>query len=449
MREATASLSPALSRDARGRLSGLAGLAAFLAAGAGLALTGEASALAAFVVGSLAGLAAGLCVWTLAPRALAASPAEPLLAPASAPPRAASRSPGPAATPGQPALIDGFPLPLILTGAGEVVASSSQSARALFPGLSAGRPVSLAIRDPDYLAALDAILRDGVPRFVILGEGSPNALRALLRRLQGGPEPCVVTAIEDLAEQRAVERMRVDFIANASHELRTPLASLLGFIETLQGPARQDEAARERFLAIMREQAGRMARLIDDLLSLSRAELRAHQQPTSLIDLRHIVGEIVDSLGLSARERGVELRACTPEGPMTIRGDRDDLLRLVENLVENAVRYGREGKLVEIGLSRNLAGEIALSVTDHGPGIAAEHIPRLTERFWRADASHSRENGGTGLGLAIVKHLVLRHRARLDIESAPGKGSTFTVAFAALEGSERSSLGEAPVTQPS
>jgi two-component system phosphate regulon sensor histidine kinase PhoR len=448
MREATASLPPASSAAARRRLSCLAGLAAFPAAALGLALTGEPSAPAVLVVGSLAGLAAGLCVWAASRRALAAAlpsaPSRP-----SAPAVGAPQSAASAATPEALALIDGFPLPLIVTGTGEIVASSSQTARALFPGLSTGRPVSLAIRDPDFLAALDAILQDGVPRAVVLGDESANAQRALLRRLTDGPEACVVTAFEDLAEQRAVERMRVDFIANASHELRTPLASLLGFIETLQGPARNDVAARERFLVIMREQAGRMARLIDDLLSLSRAELRAHQQPAARVDLRAIVGEIVDSLGLSARERGVELRASAPEGPMTIRGDRDDLLRLVENLVENAVRYGREGKIVEIGLSRNLAGEIALSVTDRGPGIEAEHIPRLTERFWRADPSHSRENGGTGLGLAIVKHLVLRHRARLDIESAPGKGSTFRVAFAAVEGSESAPQGAAAVTQPS
>jgi two-component system phosphate regulon sensor histidine kinase PhoR len=223
--------------------------------------------------------------------------------------------------------------------------------------------------------------------------------------------------------------MRVDVIANASHELRTPLASLLGFVETLQGPARDDAKARERFLPIMREQAGRMARLIDDLLSLSRAELRAHQQPTALIDMGAIIREILDSLGLSARERGVALAMQLPDEPMMIRGDRDDLLRLVENLVENGIRYGRDGKAVTISLVRGPGGEVILSVRDHGPGIAAEHIPRLTERFYRADVSHSREIGGTGLGLAIVKHLVMRHRARLEIESRLGEGADFKVLF--------------------
>ncbi len=332
-------------------------------------------------------------------------------------------------------IIGSFPIPLIITEANEVVSNASRTAIAMFPGLVPGRPVSLAIRDPDFLEAVTRTGRDGIGRMVTLTELAPvnRAMRVHVNAvMEAGPDrPVVVCVFEDLTEQHATERMRVDFIANASHELRTPLASLLGFIETLQGPARDDPAARTRFLGIMREQAGRMARLIDDLLSLSRAELRAHQQPTALIDLRSIVREIMDSLSLSAKERGVALRPDLPGNAALIRGDRDDLLRLVENLVENGIRYGREGLSVDISVRLVADDEIALIVKDHGPGIAAEHIPRLTERFYRADISHSRENGGTGLGLAIVKHLVARHKGRLEIESPPGEGATFRVTFPA------------------
>ncbi len=331
--------------------------------------------------------------------------------------------------------IDSFALPLIITGADGGIIAASGPARKLFAGLAKGRPVSLAIRDPDFLEALQQETTAG--RTITLTWSTP-ANRAMRVHITSVTDPDVqrqisISVFEDLTEQLATERLRVDFIANASHELRTPLASLLGFVETLQGPARDDPKARERFLAIMREQANRMARLIDDLLSLSRAELRAHQQPTALVDLTSIVREIIDSLSLSARERGVVLQSELPEHPLMIRGDRDDLLRLVENLVENAVRYGRDGKLVCISLKPMAAGMVGLGVRDHGPGIAPEHLPRLTERFYRADVSHSREMGGTGLGLAIVKHLVARHGARLEIDSAPGNGATFTVQFPAAD----------------
>lgn len=332
-----------------------------------------------------------------------------------------------------PALIDAFALPLIVTNANAMVIGSSASARQMFPAIANGRPVSLAIRDPDFLEAVRLTISDRTARVIMLTESAP--LNQVLRVRVNPVTPAsdrrglVMAVFEDLTEQRATERMRVDFIANASHELRTPLASLLGFIETLQGPARDDARARDRFLPIMREQAGRMSRLIDDLLSLSRAELRAHQQPTSPIDLSSIVREIIDSLSLSAKERGVVLNVRLPPSPVIIKGDRDDLLRLVENLVENGIRYGRDGGEVQISVAAVEAGPVTLSVRDHGPGIAPEHIPRLTERFYRADLSHSREVGGTGLGLAIVKHLVARHRARLEIESVLGDGATFRVVF--------------------
>jgi two-component system phosphate regulon sensor histidine kinase PhoR len=228
--------------------------------------------------------------------------------------------------------------------------------------------------------------------------------------------------------------MRADFVANASHELRTPLASLSGFIETLQGPARNDGTSRDRFLSIMKEQATRMARLIDDLLSLSRIEQKAHIHPDSFIDLVMIVSEVSDSLLPLARERDVEIRitdrARVLEQVLEVHGDRDELIRVFENLIENALKYGASGKLVDITLSWEPASDprdAVVSVRDYGPGIPPEHLPRLTERFYRVDIGESRAQGGTGLGLALVKHILNRHRGRLNIDSTPGAGANFTV----------------------
>jgi two-component system phosphate regulon sensor histidine kinase PhoR len=225
--------------------------------------------------------------------------------------------------------------------------------------------------------------------------------------------------------------MRADFVANASHELRTPLAALSGFIETLQGPARDDAGARERFLAIMGAQARRMARLIDDLLSLSRIELNAHRRPDTPIDLVPIVRLVADGLETLARDRGVAVHVEAATSPLMVLGDRDELLRVFENLVENALKYGAAGKRVDIALSLGQTAEgepeARVAVRDYGPGIAPEHLPRLTERFYRVDVTESRAQGGTGLGLALVKHILNRHRGRLSIDSTPGQGATFTI----------------------
>jgi two-component system, OmpR family, phosphate regulon sensor histidine kinase PhoR len=262
------------------------------------------------------------------------------------------------------------------------------------------------------------------------GDGDPR---------DGGPAG-VLLVFRDLTSARRLEHMRVDFIANASHELRTPLASLLGFIETLQGPARNDSAARTRFLEIMREQAQRMKRLIDDLLSLSRIELSAHVVPQTELDLRPTVEHMIDALRALARERGVDIRFDAEEGAFPVRGDRDELLRVVENLIENALKYGESGGRVEVSLRRIPAEaesgrpQTEIAVRDYGPGIAPEHLPRLTERFYRVDIAESRAKGGTGLGLAIVKHIVARHRGRLLIESEPGEGATFRVLLPAVDG---------------
>jgi len=245
----------------------------------------------------------------------------------------------------------------------------------------------------------------------------------------GDPDMLLLT-FNDRTPLRRVEEMRADFVANASHELRTPLAALLGFIETLQGPARDDPVARERFLEIMRTQATRMARLIDDLLSLSRIELNAHLRPSTPVELAPIIRQVVDGLQTLARDRNVEIKVAAPSESLVVLGDRDELIRALENLVENALKYGEAGKRVDIAITRvPVAGgeEARISVRDYGPGIAPEHLPRLTERFYRVNVADSRAQGGTGLGLALVKHVLNRHGGRIAIESTPGSGATFTV----------------------
>jgi len=243
--------------------------------------------------------------------------------------------------------------------------------------------------------------------------------------------------LRDRTREATVERMRADFVANASHELRTPLSSLIGFIETLRGPAEGDVAAQRRFLAIMHEQAERMRRLLDDLLSLSQIEMAEHAPPTRSIDAAAVVRRVTDELEprLAARAQSLELGIAS-DLP-AIPGDEDQLAQVVMNLLDNAVKYGREVGVVRIGVRRVAPATgtargaprpgIAITVEDDGAGIAPEHLPRLTERFYRVDAGRSRAIGGTGLGLAIVKHIVNRHRGRLEIESTPGQGSRFTV----------------------
>ena len=323
-------------------------------------------------------------------------------------------------------MIEALGAPVVLLDEQGIAQALSPSMRALVPGLEIGKFLALVLRDPDLNDAIEQVAHEGGRNTVELVERVPfeRAFRIHIAALGSGRRRATLLTFQDLSEQRVIERMRVDFVANASHELRTPLASLLGFVETLQGPARNDERARERFLGIMREQGLRMARLVDDLLSLSRIEQRAHVAPDTPVDLAGIAREIVDSLALMAREREVTLTLNTPREALLVPGDRDELLRLMENLVENAIKYGKQGGEVRINVEAGV-DEASFSVRDDGPGIAPEHLPRLTERFYRVDTAASREAGGTGLGLAIVKHIVLRHRGRLTIESKAGEGATF------------------------
>lgn len=334
-------------------------------------------------------------------------------------------------------VVDALPDPaIVLDRDGRVVALNSQ-ARSIAAALRRGDPASLALRAPEVVDALRRAAATGEAQRVEFSERVPSDRwsEAFVMPMTA-PDAAenhalrLMLIFHDLTPIRRVEEMRADFVANASHELRTPLAALTGFIDTLQGSAREDPAARERFLGIMQAQAWRMARLIDDLLSLSRIELRAHQRPDTSVDLVPIVRQVIDGLQTLARDRGVAIEITVSAEPLIVLGDRDELIRLFENLIENGLKYGASGKRVDIALGRGATpdgkGEARVSVRDYGPGIAVEHLPRLTERFYRVDVGESRALGGTGLGLALVKHILNRHQGRLTIDSKPGEGATFT-----------------------
>jgi len=336
------------------------------------------------------------------------------------------------------AVVSDLPDPTIILTPESMVVAFNESAQEITPGILRGEPISFALRVPNVLEAIRAVAASREMRRVEFFQRVPTdrwweaTIAPLV--LPGGASPdrhLILLALRDLTPLRRVEEMRADFVANASHELRTPLASLSGFIETLQGPARNDPSSRDRFLAIMKEQATRMARLIDDLLSLSRIEQKVHIHPDTTTDLVMIVHEVADGLSPLAQERDVEIKITDRAHALDVLGDRDELIRVFENLIENALKYGASGKRVDISLAREpatgQARDAIVSVKDYGPGIAPEHLPRLTERFYRVDIGESRAQGGTGLGLALVKHILNRHRGRLMIESTPGSGANFSV----------------------
>jgi two-component system phosphate regulon sensor histidine kinase PhoR len=232
--------------------------------------------------------------------------------------------------------------------------------------------------------------------------------------------------MHDVTALRRAEQMRADFVANVSHELRTPLTSLVGFIETLRGPAKDDTAAQARFLDLMETQSTRMTRIVNDLLSLSRIEMNEHTPPSDAVDLKQTIATVADLLAPQSRARNVGVELALDALILPVMGQADELAQLFQNLIENAIKYGRDGSNVRV--EATIQDDTArISVIDQGEGIAREHISRLTERFYRVDTARSRELGGTGLGLAIVKHIANRHRGELTIQSEPGVGSTFTV----------------------
>ncbi len=348
--------------------------------------------------------------------------------------------PDPVEAPAVSAVIAGMSEPAVLLDrAGRVIHLNAAAAQ-LAPALRRQELAQFALRAPAIVAALREAAASSTARRVPFVDHAPverwmevTITPVAVPTTFGGSDFCMLMTFHDRTPLRRAEEMRADFVANASHELRTPLAALSGFIDTLRGPARDDAAARERFLGIMHTQASRMARLIDDLLSLSRVELTAHVRPDARIDLAPLLRQVIDGLEPLAKERAVAIETDLPAEPAIIAGDREELLRLFENLVENGLKYGASGGRLVVSLMPGAgpegAAEWQARVRDFGPGIPSEHLPRLTERFYRVNAGDSRAQGGTGLGLALVKHIVNRHRGRLVIESTPGQGATFTAAF--------------------
>lgn len=338
------------------------------------------------------------------------------------------------------AIIDALPYAALTLDADGIVTHQNSLVPHLFPQMRQGSAMGQLLRNPDLTSAVTTSVETGKPMIVHVVERVPVArtIETTINRLKlQSSEACLLVTFRDLTERDRVEQMRADFVANASHELRTPLASLKGYIETLQGPARDDEKARDRFLSIMWSQALRMSRLVDDLLSLSRVEMRAHLAPQGRADLNEVAAYVVQSLEPLATSQGATLILEPLESDAFIRADREEIVQALQNLVHNALKYGRTDGRVEIEVTRSKpAGEarecLVVSVKDDGAGIEAHHLPRLVERFYRVNAASSREKGGTGLGLAIVKHIMLRHRGELRISSMVGKGSNFTLVFREL-----------------
>jgi two-component system, OmpR family, phosphate regulon sensor histidine kinase PhoR len=312
----------------------------------------------------------------------------------------------------------------VLAISGSRVTAVNRAARALLGQHILGEDVRLAIRHP---AAAERLLNPsetppGAPIHLV-GLGTRDQRWEMRVRTVGDRR---IVHLIDRTGSYAAERMRVDFVANASHELRTPLASLLGYIETLRDEAGEDPEVRARFLKIMFDEARRMQRLIEDLISLSRIEAEKYRAPDKSVDLGELVEEVCLEIQAAADPRSDDLHVDVAPVP-SVRGDRVQLSQVLHNLAGNAMKYGKPGTPVTIALRPTASGMIALSVTDEGEGIAPEHIPRLTERFYRVDSGRSRAMGGTGLGLAIVKHVIERHRGRLDIASSVGRGTTVTI----------------------
>ncbi len=353
------------------------------------------------------------------------------------------------------AVLSAMPNPLILLDERRRIVRANKAAAAFVGEGEEPRDLASALRNPALLEAVEAVLHGAgeetiefvlffpVERRLRARIARIEPLRGALPRAEGDrpllEEAAAVLALYDITEIRRAEAMRVDFIANASHELKTPLSALIGFIETLQGPARADREARERFLAIMQKEASRMARLVADLLSLSRIELNEHVAPEGRVAIVTVLREAADALALRAGDRGMRILLNIPAELPEVTGDADEIAQVFHNLLDNAIKYGRAGTEIEVAaevaqrMPRAGAGVpapyVKVAVKDQGEGVPREHLPRLTERFYRVDTARSRELGGTGLGLAIVKHVINRHRGFLEIASEPEKGSVFTVYF--------------------
>lgn len=334
-------------------------------------------------------------------------------------------------------LMNAIPVPLVLIGRNERVQAVNARAEALFGKGLTGRHYIAALRTPTVLDCIEPVMtgeraeNGGV--LLAKSAGRDTTWRVHAARADLGTETGVLVSFEDTTAMQEAGQIRRDFVANVSHELRTPLTALIGFIETLRGAARDDAAARERFLSIMEREATRMNRIVRDLLSLSRVESEERMRPTDSVDLAGVLASVALALRPLAQSTNVALSLEGADAPREVPGDADQLAQVFTNLVENAIKYSGEGASVAVTLESPVnelsvrGPAVVVTVADTGEGFDPVHIPRLTERFYRVDSHRSREMGGTGLGLAIVKHIVNRHRGRLRVDSEIGKGSRFTV----------------------
>jgi two-component system phosphate regulon sensor histidine kinase PhoR len=328
--------------------------------------------------------------------------------------------------------------PALLFDRRGIAVQVNDSARKAFPGLETGIVLRQWFRGSPMLDGMETVLGGASSAQAAYQEKRPveRAFRVDVTLLKPGEEFGLMV-FSDQTEALKVDRIRADFIANASHELRTPLTAVAGFLETLQGPARNDEAARERFIGLMLSQTQRMARLIDDLLSLSRLETNATPEKVERVDLGRLAATVAASLSTVTRDAGVEVQLDLPMAGPFVDGSPDELTQVIQNLIENACKYAASGKRILVTAAEDGGRDAGLTIRDFGPGIASEHIPRLTERFYRVDVQESRNQKGTGLGLAIVKHILTRHRGRLVIKSREGAGSAFTFLLPSSGDSQR------------
>lgn len=337
------------------------------------------------------------------------------------------------------------PDPMLHIGADGTITHANDAALGLLGDWILGRSHDVALRQPALQTPIAEVLRGADRAEARIERPDPSGVtdyRIAITALGRSPDRGLLLHMADITHLRDAEAMRRDFVANVSHELRTPLTALIGFIDTLGGPARDDPAARARFLGIMKDEAQRMNRLVSDLLSLSRVEAEERVRPQRELDLEALLRDTLAALQPAAAEAGnalgLDLDDSARGRASRLHGDRDQLMQVFLNLTENALKYGGPGKPVTLRLGRGegrgpLKGPmLRVDVTDRGEGIDSLHLPRLTERFYRVDAHRSRELGGTGLGLAIVKHILNRHRGRLSVTSDPGRGSTFTVHLPAI-----------------
>lgn len=346
-------------------------------------------------------------------------------------------------------ILDHLPNPVVMVNGQRVVTGFNRAANGLFHNLETGRDLTRFIRDPILLDAFDDVANNRETmkhaEFVLASDAHRHFDVLTARLPAAAGDRNFVLTFSDLTELRKLEQMRADFATDAGHELRTPLSVLLGFIETLEGPAKDDPDALNQFLPVMRDQAQRMQHLIEDLLSLARIELNEHTPPSENCNVGKIIGKVAESLAMKAQDKGMNIRVTSTLDDTDMVGEEKELTQVFVNLVENAIKYGHTNSDVEVSISlaQNPPGALArfrhdrimaVAIRDHSDGIAREHLPRLTERFYRVDTARSRAVGGTGLGLAIVKHLVQRHRGTMQIESEQGVGSVFTVYLPAKTG---------------